>query len=81
MCYKCGKEMVYPRKIRHRNGIMYKSNGLLSCTECRMILNRDVNGAMNIQHLLYNHLNRMHLYRIFSKNSFFRFVYKINFDF
>jgi len=45
--------------IRARLGKMYKSNGLLSCTECNMILNRDVNGAMNIQHLLYNHLNRM----------------------
>ena len=27
MCNKCGEEMVYPCKIKHRNGKTYKSNG------------------------------------------------------
>ena len=50
MYYKCSKEMVYQRKIKHRNGKTCKSNGVLACTECNMILNRDVNGAMNLHH-------------------------------
>ena len=59
MCYKCGEEMVYPSKIKHRNGKTYKSNGVLAFTECNMILNRDVNGAINMHHLLYNYMKRM----------------------
>ena len=58
MCFKCSEEMTNPRKIRHRNGKTYKSNGVLAYPEYNMILKRDVNGTMNMHHLLYNHMKR-----------------------
>ena len=59
-CYKCGSENKFPRQIIADGGSrVYLSKGVLSCQnlKCRITMNRDVNGARNIYHLLYNHLN------------------------
>jgi transposase len=45
------------RFVEYENGLFAVSNGILSCGKCKMSLNRDINGANNIYHLLYNHLN------------------------
>ena len=59
-CHKCGAENEYRRKIIADNGSRsYPSYGVLSCQNlsCRITMNRDVNGARNIHHVLYNYLN------------------------
>ena len=59
-CYKCGSENIFRRKIIIDGGSrVFPSYGVLSCQnlKCRITMNRDVNGARNIHHLLYNHLN------------------------
>ena len=58
-CYKCGAENKYPRSIISESGRVFPSYGVLSCKNlnCGITMNRDVNGARNIHHLLYNHLN------------------------
>ena len=59
-CHKCGAENEYRRKIIADNGSRsYPSYGVLSCKNlyCGITMNRDVNGARNIHHLLYNYLN------------------------
>ena len=61
-CYKCGSENKFPRKIIADGGSrVYPSYGVLSCQnlKCKITMNRDVNGARNIHHLLYNHLNEL----------------------
>jgi len=51
--------MAKSRFIEHQNENIYKSNGVTTCDLCEITLNRDINGAMNIHHLVYNHLNGM----------------------
>jgi transposase len=56
-CYQCGDLMNKTRFFEYENGLFAVSNGILSCGKCKMSLNRDINGADNIYHLVYNHLN------------------------
>jgi transposase len=51
--------MEKSRFIDYADGNIYKSNGVITCDLCEITLNRDINGAMNIHHLVYNHLNGM----------------------
>ena len=59
-CHKCGAANIYRRSVISDNGSRsYPSYGVLSCKNlyCGITMNRDVNGARNIHHLLYNYLN------------------------
>ena len=58
-CFKCGADNKYPRSIISESGRVFPSFGVLSCQNlsCGITMNRDANGARNIHHLLYNHLN------------------------
>ncbi len=48
------------RLINYANGNIFKSNGVITLRHlCEITLNRNINGAMNIHHLVYNHLNDM----------------------
>jgi transposase len=56
---RCGEQMRKSRLVEYENGSFSTSNGILSCRVCKMSLNRDINGAINIHHLVYNHLNNL----------------------
>ena len=49
----------YSRSIISESGKVFPSFKVLSCQNlsCGITMNRDVNGTINIHHLLYNHLN------------------------
>ncbi len=58
-CCRCGEQMRKSRLVEYENGSFSTSNGILSWRVCQMSLNRDINGAINIHHLVCNHLNNL----------------------
>ena len=58
-CWRCGDSMQKSRLIQYDDGRFFPSHGVLTCSECQMTLNRDVNGALNIHHLVYNEIHKL----------------------
>ena len=56
-CLICGGLTNKKRFVMYKDGSVYPSHGVLSCTECHKTYGRDYNGAKNILHILYNYLH------------------------
>ena len=58
-CYKCGEANQFHRSHLFPTGHVSKSFNILECSPCEIAIDRDVNAAKNILHLLYNYIKNI----------------------